>query len=285
MAGPLRLLVATWYGAGNLTPILALVNALVRRGHLVYALAHDVQRASIQAAGGSFLGFGSGAQIDHGRSQPLGDSPIDSLIELDGDVSRDLLAACEWLAPDALLVDCMLPNTLRAAKRTGQPTIALVHALYGAFVVCAGGVFRSPIDEADLALGFTYAALDAAAAVPANFVFVGPARLPATATSWTRRRPGLPLVIVSLSTGLQGKPGTQHALLQRLCDALAPLDIEALVTTGRGIAPESVAAGPSTMVARFAPHELVLPQADLFQPVAGFRDAERSEARFGARGM
>ena len=75
--------------------------------------------------------------------------------------------------------------------------------------------------------------------------------------------------MASLSTGLQGKPGTQHALLQRLCDALAPLDIEALVTTGRGIAPESVVAGPSTVVARFAPHELVLPQADLFITHAG----------------
>lgn len=269
MGKPLRLLVATWDGAGNLAPVLALVDALVRRGHTVHVLAHDVQKASIEAAGGAFLRFGIAAQIDHGRSQSLGDNPIDSLMALDADVSGDLLAASERLAPDALLVDCMLPSTLRASKGTGRPTVALVHALYGVFTVYANGTFRGPIDEADLALGFTYAALDDADAVLDNFVFVGPARLPAAAARWTRRRPGVPFVVASLSTGLQGKPGTQQALLQRLCDALAPLDIEALITTGRGIAPESVTAGPSTIVARFASHELVLPQADLFITHAG----------------
>ncbi len=269
MGRPLLLLVVTWDGAGNLPPILALVNALVCRGHIVHVLAHEVQRMSIEAAGGAFLSFDTTAQIDHGRSQPLGANPLASLLELDRDAANDLLAACDSLAPDALLVDRMLPGALSAAKRTGRPTAALVHALYGAFVSFAGGVFRGPIDEADLALGFTYAALDDAAAAPSHLVFVGPARPATAATGWTRCRPGRPLVMASLSTGLQGTPGTQQALLQRVCDALAPLDIEALVTTGRGIAPENLVAGPSTTLARFVPHEVVLAQADLLITHAG----------------
>lgn len=267
MGRPLRLIVATWDGAGNLPPILVLVDALLRRGHRVHVLAHEVQRQRIEAAGGAFLSFDTAAQIDHGQS--LGANPLASLLQFDRDASNDLLAACDRLAPDVLLVDCMLPGVLRAAKRTGRPTVALVHALYGAFVGLAGGVFRGPIDEADLALGFTYEALDDAASVPPNLVFVGPARPAATVTSWTRRRPSRPLVMASLSTGLQGKPGTQKALLQRVCDALAPLDIEALVTTGRGIEPEALIAGPFTTLAHFVPHEVVLAQTNLLITHAG----------------
>jgi UDP:flavonoid glycosyltransferase YjiC (YdhE family) len=53
----LRCLIATWDGAGNLLPILALTEELVGRGHAVHVLAHDVQRAQIEAAGGQFVGF------------------------------------------------------------------------------------------------------------------------------------------------------------------------------------------------------------------------------------
>jgi hypothetical protein len=234
---------------------------------MVYVLAHEVQRRRIEAAGGAFLGFDTAAQIDHGRS--LGANPLASLLAFDGDAARDVLASCNALAPDALLIDCMLPHVLRAAKRTRRPTIALVHVLYGALVSLADGVFRHPIDEADLALGFTYAALDNAAAVPSNLVFVGPARPAETLTSWRRRRPSGPLVLASLSTGLQGKPGTQRALLQKVCDALAPLDVEALVTTGRGIEPTALVAGPSTTLERFVPHEVVLTQTNLLITHAG----------------
>ena len=267
MGRPLRLLIATWDGAGNLPPILALVEALLRRGHTVHVLAHEVQRQAIETAGGAFLSFGTAAQIDHGRS--LGANPLAALLGFGADASHDLLTACDLLEPDALLIDCMLPDVLRAAKRTGRPTVALVHLLAGALVTLADGVFRNPIGEADLALGFTYAALDDAATVPSNLVFVGPARPAAPLTSWTRRRPSRPLVLASLSTGLQGKPGTQRALLQKVCDALASLDMEALVTTGRGIEPEALIAGPSTTVERFVPHEVVLAQTNLLITHAG----------------
>ncbi len=70
MNRPARLLVTTWDGAGNLAPILALVDSLVRRGHVVDVLAHDVQRQRVEAAGGSFVRFDSAAQIDHSRPLP-----------------------------------------------------------------------------------------------------------------------------------------------------------------------------------------------------------------------
>jgi UDP:flavonoid glycosyltransferase YjiC (YdhE family) len=101
MGRPLRLIVATWDGAGNLPPILALVDALLRRGHRVHVLAHEVQREKIEATGAAFLSFDTAPQIDHGQS--LGANPLASLLEFDRDASNDLLAACDRLAPDALL--------------------------------------------------------------------------------------------------------------------------------------------------------------------------------------
>ena len=267
MRRPLRLLVATWDGAGNLPPILSLVQALLRRGHAVHVLAHDVQRQRIEAIGGAFLRFDTAAQIDHGRS--LGVNPLAALLAFDAGASHDFLAACDVLAPDALLVDCMLPDVLRAAKRTGRPTVALVHVLSGALASLGDGVFRDAVADAELALGFTYAALDHAPAVPSNLVFVGPARPAETLTTWTRRHASRPLVLASLSTGLQGKPGTQRALLQKLCSALAPLEIEALVTTGRGIDRGALSAGPSTTLESFVPHEVVLAQTNLLITHAG----------------
>jgi MGT family glycosyltransferase len=119
------------------------------------------------------------------------------------------------------------------------------------------------MDGADLALGFTYRAFDEGVELPANLVFVGPARPSTTAPPWRRKAPGKPLVIASLSSGLQGDPNQYIARLQRICDALAGLDVEAVVTSGRGVDPATIAAGKNTTVVNLVPHDAVLPQAAL----------------------
>ena len=88
--------------------------------------------------------------------------------------------------------------------------------------------------------------------------------------------PGRPLLVASLSTGYQD----QAALLQRLCDALGNLDVEALVTTGRGVAPEALTAAANTTVVRFVAHEAVLGSADLLICHAGHGSA-MAGATFG----
>ena len=61
----------------------------------------------------------------------------------------------------------------------------------------------------------------------------------------------------------------QHQMLQTLCDALAGLDVEALVTTGRGHTPDSFVAGDNTTLAQRVVHDLVLGDADLLITHAG----------------
>jgi len=267
----MRFLFATMDGAGSLEPILGLIEALVGSGHGVHVVAHDVQRSRIEAAAARFIRFETAPQWDQGVPgwlSQFGD-PGALMAAFGRKSAEDLMGAAQRLAPDAALVDCMMPDALRAAKSQGLKTVALVHAPYSFWSVFLGGVFKEPIDEADLALGLTYRAFDVGADFPANLRFVGPARPTHGAATWRRRTPGKPLVLASLSSAIQGPPALQIDLLQRICGALGDSDVEAVVTTGRGIDPTNIMVGSNTLIERRIPHEAVLAQADLFVTHAG----------------
>jgi UDP:flavonoid glycosyltransferase YjiC (YdhE family) len=257
----MRALVGTWDGAGNLPPIVALIGALVDRGHDVQVICHDVQREQVIAAGGAFHGFRTVPQWDVGVPGWLGGDPMAFFARLDETSGVDISAAAAQLKPDVVLIDCMLPNALTLTRRAGFRTVALVHAVYSFFGEFGGGFCKGPIDAADLALGMTWAAFDQGAVFPPNLEFVGPLRPDIGVAPRPRVAAGKPFVVASLSTGYQS-PG-QMDLLQRVCDAVGTLDIEALVTTGRGIAPEALSIGANTVAARSVPHDAVLPAADL----------------------
>lgn len=267
----MRFLFATADGAGSLEPILGLIEALAGRGHGVHVIAHDVQRARIEASGGRFIRFETAPQWDQGVPgwlSQFGD-PSALMAAFGNKSAEDLMAAAQRIAPDAILVDCMMPNALHAAKGRGRKTVALMHAPYSFWGAFLDGAFKGPMDEADLTLGLTYRAFDVGADFPPNLTFVGPARPAAGAASWARRTPGKPLVLASLSSAIQGPPLLQIDLLQRICSALGDLEVEAVVTTGRGIEPTSIMVGSNTTVERRIPHEGVLSHADLFVTHAG----------------
>jgi len=264
----MRLLAATFDAAGNLPPLLGLVEALVARGHETFVIGHGDQRREIESSGASFLRFERAPEWALGA--PIAPAPWDvreQLGLLDEGAGPDILEAAARLQPAVVLVDCMLRGPSEAVKRRGYRTVSLVHALYSFFVEFLDGCFRGPIDESDLALGLTYAALDPDAEPPPNFAFVGPLRPSAGAASWRRKHSGKRFVLVSPSSGAQST--SQWDLWQRVCDALAGLDVEALVTTGRGLDPESLSVGRWTSVERRVPHDAVLGQADLLITHAG----------------
>src|SRR5580700_5852667 len=110
----MRFLFATSDGAGSLEPILGLIEALVGRGHEVHVVAHDVQRARIEASGGQFIAFETAPQWDQGVPgwlNAFGD-PGALMAAFGRSSSADFMAAAERLAPDAVLVDCMMPGAL-----------------------------------------------------------------------------------------------------------------------------------------------------------------------------
>jgi MGT family glycosyltransferase len=96
--------------------------------------------------------------------------------------------------------------------------------------------------------------------------FVGPIREQVAYDPWPRRSPDRPFVLVSLSSMFQG----QESTLRNICEALSVLPIEAMVTTGRGIAPDALLVSGDVEVRSFVPHDAVLPSVDLVVTHAGF---------------
>jgi hypothetical protein len=47
------------------------------------------------------------------------------------DIAADARAAIAQLRPEVVIVDCMLPAAIAAARSMGRPTVSLVHLLYG----------------------------------------------------------------------------------------------------------------------------------------------------------
>ena len=296
-----KILMVTWDGSGNFRPERALVRGLVARGHSIHVLAHDSLRSQVKEDGAEFEPLHGVLQCDSRDPLPPAEEMVFYLdnVWMAKGFGLELLSALDRLSPNLLLVDVMLLQALVAARSTGIPTMVLNHTVHSLMTGVFGALFDSRLAEindyaaelgagsfpstqaliegSQLVLVFSYRSFDPAETFPPNVVHVGPLRSASKTTNgWSRWMPDRPLVVVSLSTGYQD----QAALLQRLCDALGNLNVEALVTTGRGVAPESLTAAANTTVVRFVAHEAVLGSADLLICHAG-RGSAMAGATFG----
>lgn len=115
-------------------------------------------------------------------------------------------------------------------------------------------------------LVLTSRAFDFVVPLPPTVKHVGP-RLddPAWTQPWQPPAGDDPLVLVALSSDFQD----QEELLQRIVDALQPLPVRGIVTTGHGIDPATVDAPEHVQVVPSAPHMEVLRQAALTVTHAG----------------
>jgi UDP:flavonoid glycosyltransferase YjiC (YdhE family) len=294
-----KILMVTWDGAGNFPPERALVRGLLARGHSVHVLAHDTQRSQVKDDGAEFEPLHGVFQWNSGDPFPEDLAfALDNVCMAKG-FGSELLSAVDRLSPDLLLVDVTLMQALVAARQSGIPVVVLQHSVHSVLTGAFGPIFDSRLKEindyaAELGAGsfpsskaliegsqhvlvFSYRSFDPAETLAPNVVHVGPLRSRSTTTNaWSRRRPSRPLVVASLSTGYQD----QAALLQRLCDALGNLEVEAVVTTGRAIASDSLTASDNTAVVSFVAHEAVLSSADLLICHAGHGSA-MAGATFG----
>jgi UDP:flavonoid glycosyltransferase YjiC (YdhE family) len=255
------MLMATWDGAGNFPPERALVRLLVERGHKVSVLGHDHQRVEVEADGATFIAYAGIDQIK--ATDPNADTTVFEKVVFAEGIGASLTAEIGRTKPDLLLIDAILSTALSAAQSSGVPAVALGSTLH---TFLQSAPMGAQAEALDLVMTFTDRAFELGADLPSNVVHVGPLRPRESGVGpWTRRRLRRPLVVVSLSTSYQA----QAKLLQRLCDALGGLDIEALVTTGGAVDPANLTAAANTSVVRFVPHEAVLPQAELLITHAG----------------
>jgi len=286
-----RFLLVTWDGAGNLPPERSLIRALMARGHRVDVLAHGSVQEKFAADGAHFHEYRSLKPLSSlDRIDPAieGQNTFTHVIFARG-VFDDTRSLIDEVDPDVLLIDGTLPFGLLAGRVSGLPTVALWHSLYDLVVDGPfADVFNARVDdlnqvatasglepfssyrnllEADRVLVFSYGeGFDGRSGVPDNVVHVGPLRsVDPEATGEYRPLSDAPVVVVGLSTSYMD----QQALLQKLCDVLAQLPVEALVTTGPAISPDSLTRGPNTTVTQFIAHDRILPAARLLVTHAG----------------
>ena len=287
-----RILIATWDGAGNIPPIATLAGALAARGDDVHVLGHESTRGRFEDTGSTFIGWANSSQPPFVREFIPQDQEYAYAAEhifFGKSYQSDLRPVIETLRPDVVMVDVNLRYGILEGLRVRQPLIVLCHILYGlaahgddtaspyfpelAQAATRDGVpgfssRRAMMDMADRVLVFGFAGFDPLSGAEAgeNVLHVGPLRAAdAGQSSWVQRLPDRKFVLIALSTSDQN----QGAILQRLCDACAQLDVEAVVTTGPMVAPESLDTSENVTAINYVNHDEVLPVADLLVTHAG----------------
>ncbi len=263
-------LFVTWDGGGNLPPALGLATELTARGHAARFLGHAQQRWTIEAAGFAF------APYTHARSWSSTE-PTSSLsgparifaMFTDAGPGVDLLEDLTRQPADLVVIDCMSLGALAAAERAGLRRAVLAHTYYrylthvwsrgpiGAIARVRGQNPRQLWAGADLHLVASDRGLDPAQDqdLPASVRHIGVVQEAPIPARGRAGEPGAD-VLVSLSTTYF--PGQDRAL-QRILDALAPLPLHAIVTTGEAVDPGPLRVPDNVEVHRLLPHAQVMP--------------------------
>jgi UDP:flavonoid glycosyltransferase YjiC (YdhE family) len=274
-----RALVMTWAPGGNLPPMLAAASVLDRRGHQVAVLCSGATRDGAERLGFEVTGY---------RRSPDPDTRVAFERQADlmmatmagAEIALDARDALEELRPDLAIVDCMLPAAIAAARAVGTPTVSLVHFLYGLArtqMLQTGGGWTTDLrslaathrmlglapaldgltawEAPELVLVAAPGWLDLDCDAPANVLHAGPlsvavgAGRPVRATA-TRQR----VLLTFSTTVMEG----QAALIDRVCKAVAGLDLDAVLTLGPAVDPASVEVPDNVEVAQFADHDRLM---------------------------
>lgn len=247
-----RILVATWAPGGNLPPLLAAARLLAHRGHRVYVLASG-------STGRKAANHGCNVIVYRHAPDPDEATPFEEQLEsvaavVAGEkVAHDVADAINATNANLVVADCMLPAAVAAAAASGCRTVSLVHFLYGTMrghLLGGGrwwpellphlnatrhGVGLDPVrselgawETADRLLVTAPRWLDANIEYPRTILHAGPlgVRHPPAAR---RRASERAHVLLSFSTTVM--PGDRE-LMERVCAAIGPLDVDATLTLG-----------------------------------------------------
>jgi UDP:flavonoid glycosyltransferase YjiC (YdhE family) len=271
----------TWAPGGNLPPMLAAASVLARRGHEVAVLCSGETRDAAERLGFEVTGYRRSPDPDprvafEQQAQSMMATMAGAEIALD---ASDALAE---LRPELAVVDCMLPAAIAAARAAGTPTVSLVHFLYGLArtqMLQTGGGWTTDLgslaathrllglapapnglaawEAPELVLVSAPGWLDVDCDAPANVLHAGPlavavgAGRPVHATA-TRRR----VLLLTFSTTVMDG---QTELIERVCEAVAGLDLDAVLTLGPAVEADSLEIPDNVEVVQFADHDRLMP--------------------------
>lgn len=269
----------TWASGGNLPPLLAAASLLDRGGHEVTVLGSGGTRNAARRLGLDVTGYRRSPEPDtdvafEAQADLMMATAAGAGIALD---ARDTLADLE---PDLAVVDCMLPAAIAATRAMNTPTASLVHFLYGLArtqMLRTGGAWTTDLhtlaatqemlglapdrnglgawEAAELLLVTAPRWLDIDCDAPANVLHAGPLGVgvgpPRRAPAGERHR-----VLLTFSTTVMHG---QTALIERVCDAIADFDVDAVLTLGPAIDRDAVRIPEGVDVIEFADHDRLMP--------------------------
>jgi len=276
-----RIMWACWDGGGNLTPSLGIARVLVDGGHEVHFFGRPDMVARARSAG-----FAATALDDayrhlerysfHPQATVFGytSSPA---------VGEELVHVAAGYRPDVVVIDAMFAAALEVAPRFGRPTAVMLHTffdhLYGGwtanFNMQSESRMRAGFDalpglevlwgERDLMHVNALAAFDAAAATDWTHVVHG---APVLATERRAVPVSLPwdeddetpVVVLSFSTVPEQR---NPAMLQIALDALEPLAVHVVATTGGTVEPSLLVAPANAVLVSFADHDALMRRASV----------------------
>jgi UDP:flavonoid glycosyltransferase YjiC (YdhE family) len=137
-----RVLIATWDGAGGFQPQQTLIRGLAAKGHDVHVAAHQSLQRRIEAAGARFQHLPT--ITDYDSRKPI-TRDEERAIVLDGLIfseafGDDVYATASRVRPDVQLVDMALLTSFIAARATKTPTGLLTTTVFK-FVEWFGGQY------------------------------------------------------------------------------------------------------------------------------------------------
>jgi UDP:flavonoid glycosyltransferase YjiC (YdhE family) len=272
-----RALVITWAPGGNLPPMLAVASGLDRRGHEVTVLGSGETRTGAERLGLAVVGYGRSCDPD---TSVAFEAQADRVMAMSAgaDIALDASDALDELRPDVAIVDCMLPAALAAARAKATPTVSLVHFLYGLArtqMLRAGGGWTTDLhtlaathrmlglpppgdglnewEAPELVLVTAPGWLDVDCDAPANVVHAGPLGVSVGPQRRERRQ-----VLLTFSTTVMDG---QEGLIDRVCEGVAALDVQAVLTLGPAVDRDAVRVPDNVEVMAFADHDRLLPGA------------------------
>lgn len=279
--------------------MLGAASVLRQRNHEVTVLASGATRDAAEQLGFAVVGY---------RRAP--DPDVSVAFEERADLFKSTMAGAEIaldtgdlldeLRPDLAVIDCMLPAAIAAAQATRTPTVSLVHFLYGParqHMVRSGDGLTTDLQtlaETQELLGLPAARdgltawegpelllvaaprwFDLECGAPAHVVHAGPLGV-AAAPPRAGRAPGeRPRVLLSFSTSVIAG---QREVIDRCCEAVAGLDVDAVLTLGPAVDPRELRIPDNVEAVAFADHDDLMPEMDAVISHAGLGTVLRALA-------
>jgi hypothetical protein len=195
------------------------------------------------------------------------------------EIALDASDALHEMRPDVAVVDCMLPAAIAAARATATPVVSLIHFLYGLArteMLRAGGSWTTDLhslaathrmlglkppgdglsawEAPELLLVTAPRWLDVDLDAPANVLHAGPLGVAVRAHADGERR----RVLLTFSTTvMDGQP----ALIDRVCEGVAAVDADAVLTLGPAVDRDAVRVPDNVDVMTFADHDHLMPES------------------------